>query len=41
MSEPAPWFALALLVIGFGSTYVTRGRKAASAELSDLTKSTA
>ena len=37
----APWFALALLVIGFGSTYVTRARKPASTELSDLTKSTA
>ena len=33
--------ALAVLVIGFGSTFVTRARRPASSELSDLTKSTA
>jgi hypothetical protein len=37
----APWLALAVLVIGFGSTFVTRARRPASSELSDLTKSTA
>jgi hypothetical protein len=36
-----PWFALAVLVIGFASTFVTRARRSASSELSDLTKSTA
>jgi amino acid transporter len=37
----APWIALAVLVIGFASTFVTRARRSASSELSDLTKSTA
>ena len=37
----APWIALAVLVIGFASTFVTRARRPASSELSDLTKSTA
>ena len=35
------WIALAVLVIGFASTFVTRARRSASSELSDLTKSTA
>jgi amino acid transporter len=33
----APWFALGVLVLGYLSTFVLRPRKAASAELSDLT----
>jgi hypothetical protein len=33
--------ALAVLVIGFASTFVTRARRSASSELSDLTTSTA
>jgi amino acid transporter len=33
----APWFALGVLVLGYLSTFVLRSRKAASAELSDLT----
>jgi amino acid transporter len=37
----APWIALAVLVIGFASTFVTRARRSASSELSDLTKSIA
>jgi amino acid transporter len=37
----APWLALAVLVIGFGSTFVIRSRRPASSELSDLTESTA
>ncbi|HTX28433.1 MAG TPA: hypothetical protein VME19_15595 [Streptosporangiaceae bacterium] len=37
----APWFALAVLVIGFASTWVTRARRSASTQLADLTKSTA
>ena len=37
----APWIALAVLVIGLASTFVTRARRSASSELSDLTKSTA
>jgi amino acid transporter len=37
----APWFALAVLVIGFASTYVIRTGRSASTELSDLTRSTA
>jgi amino acid transporter len=37
----APWIALAVLVIGFASTFVTRASRSASSELSDLTKSTA
>jgi amino acid transporter len=32
----APWFALALLVIGFASTFVLRPRQAASTQLADL-----
>ena len=37
----APWLALVVLVIGFASTFVTRSRRSASRELSDLTNSTA
>jgi len=37
----APWFALAVLVVGFASSFVTRAPRSASAELADLTKSTA
>jgi amino acid transporter len=37
----APWFALAVLVIGFASTYVARARRSASTQLPDLSKSTA
>ncbi len=37
----APWFALAVLVIGFASTYVARSRRSASTQLADLSKSTA
>src|SRR5262249_13448206 len=33
----APWFALALLVVGFVSTFVLRPRPAASTQLADLT----
>src|SRR6266567_1988536 len=33
----APWLALLLLVIGFGSTFVLRPRQAASTQLADLT----
>jgi amino acid transporter len=33
----APWFALALLVIGFASTWVVRSRRSARSELADLT----
>jgi predicted MFS family arabinose efflux permease len=32
----APWYALALLVIGFASTFVLRARDAASTQLADL-----
>jgi amino acid transporter len=32
----APWLALALLVVGFASTFVLRARRSASAELADL-----
>jgi amino acid transporter len=32
----APWLALALLVVGFASTFVLRARKSASSELADL-----
>jgi amino acid transporter len=32
----APWLALALLVIGFASTFVLQARKSASSELADL-----
>jgi hypothetical protein len=32
----APWFALGVLVLGYLSTFVLRPRRAASAELSDL-----
>ena len=34
----APWFALALLVIGFASTFVLSARQAASTQLADLTE---
>ncbi len=38
----APWFALALLAVGFASTWVLRARRSASTELTDLSaKSTA
>jgi hypothetical protein len=37
----APWFALAVLVIGFASTFVARSRRSASTQLPDLSKSTA
>jgi hypothetical protein len=32
----APWFALGLLALGFGSTFVLRARDSASARLADL-----
>ncbi|MDR2984047.1 MAG: hypothetical protein LBV34_04320, partial [Nocardiopsaceae bacterium] len=32
----APWGALALLVVGFASTFVLRARQAASTQLADL-----
>jgi amino acid transporter len=32
----APWLALALLVVGFASTFVLRARQSASTQLSDL-----
>jgi len=35
----APWLALALLVVGLGSTWVLRPREAASTQLADLTTS--
>jgi hypothetical protein len=35
----APWYALALLVIGFASTFVLRARDAASTQLADLSAS--
>jgi hypothetical protein len=35
----APWFALAVLIIGFGSTFVVRPRQPARARLTDLTSS--
>jgi amino acid transporter len=37
----APWFALAVLVIGFASTYVARSGRSASTQLTDLSKSSA
>ncbi len=37
----APWLALAVLVIGFASTYIARARRSASTQLPDLSKSTA
>jgi ABC-type polysaccharide/polyol phosphate export permease len=37
----APWFALGVLALGFVSTFVTRARRSASTQLSDLSKSTA
>jgi amino acid transporter len=37
----APWLALAVLVIGFASTWVARARRSASTQLADLSKSTA
>src|SRR5262249_29585961 len=36
----APWLALALLVVGFGSTFVLRPRTAATTQLADLTSKT-
>jgi amino acid transporter len=36
----APWLALALLVVGFASTFVLRARRSASAELTDLSAKT-
>jgi amino acid transporter len=36
----APWLALALLAVGFVSTFVLRARRAASAQLSDLSSGT-
>jgi amino acid transporter len=35
----APWYALALLAIGFASTFVLRARESASTQLADLTAS--
>jgi len=32
----APWLALALLAVGFASTFVLRARQSASTQLSDL-----
>jgi amino acid transporter len=32
----APWYAIALLVVGFASTYVLRARESASTQLADL-----
>jgi len=37
----APWFALGVLALGFLSTFVTRARRSASAELADLSRSRA
>ena len=34
----APWLALALLVVGFASTFVLRARRSASTQLSDLSE---
>ena len=34
----APWLALALLVVGFLSTFVLRARQSASTQLSDLSE---
>jgi amino acid transporter len=36
----APWLALALLVVGFASTFVLRARQAASSQLADLSQGT-
>jgi len=36
----APWLALALLVVGFASTFVLRGRQSASSQLADLSEGT-
>jgi len=36
----APWLALALLAVGFASTWVLRARRSASAELTDLSETT-
>ena len=36
----APWLALALLVVGFASTFVVRARQSASSQLSDLGEGT-
>jgi hypothetical protein len=37
----APWFALALLVVGFASTFVLRARRPAATELKDLSETAA
>jgi hypothetical protein len=34
----APWLALALLAVGFASTFVLRARQSASTQLSDLSE---
>jgi amino acid transporter len=36
----APWLALALLVVGFASTFVLRARQSASSQLTDLSEGT-
>jgi hypothetical protein len=36
----APWLALALLVVGFASTFVLRARRSASSQLADLGEGT-
>ena len=36
----APWLALALLVVGFASTFVLRARQSASSQLADLSEGT-
>jgi hypothetical protein len=36
----APWLALALLAVGFASTFVLRPRTAATTQLADLTSKT-
>src|SRR5215470_2309917 len=36
----APWLALALLVVGFASTFVLRARRSASSQLADLSEGT-
>ena len=34
----APWLALALLAVGFASTFVLRARRSASSQLADLSE---
>ena len=36
----APWLALALLAVGFASTFVLRARRSASTQLADLSEET-